>query len=243
MSFALPIQMTGAPSRFASPLPGNTQPFIDSAIYARVVDASHAFDLDPDLVDELSGALPHAMVVNACTTKRVITTVETRTVLGQRFNAAGRLTSQRIGCFRLASLLGGPIAGRLSKHFPFFVSMGAASFLHLILVPLYIVGLPEEPGIPRIDLADDVIATVRRWLQESSRVAPDKSAQRLAGVLRDPVGLEHGKADTVSAEVAFEDIAYRLDGIDLSLPAPHGKAVLLRLPLSEIGRRFGRPDR
>jgi Phosphorylase superfamily len=57
------------------------------AIYARVVDAAHAFDLDPDLVDELSGALPHAMVVNACTTKRVITTVETRTVLAQRFNA------------------------------------------------------------------------------------------------------------------------------------------------------------
>ena len=59
----------------------------DSAIYARVVDASHAFDLDPDMVDELSRALPQAMVVNACTTKRVITTVETRTVLAQRFNA------------------------------------------------------------------------------------------------------------------------------------------------------------
>jgi hypothetical protein len=24
------------------------------------------------------------------------------------------------------------------------------------------------------------------------------------------------------------------------LPAPHGRAVLLRLPLTEIGRRFGR---
>jgi Phosphorylase superfamily len=59
----------------------------EAAIYARVVDAAHAFELDPDLVDELSGALPQAMVVNACTTKRVITTVETRTVLAQRFNA------------------------------------------------------------------------------------------------------------------------------------------------------------
>lgn len=65
--------------------------------------------------------------------------------VGQRFNAAGRLTSQRIGCFRLASLLGGPIAGKLSQHFPFIVSMSAASLLHLILVPLYIIGLPEEP--------------------------------------------------------------------------------------------------
>jgi len=57
------------------------------AIYARVVDASLALELDPDLVDELSAALPNAVVANACTTKRVITTVETRTVLAQRFNA------------------------------------------------------------------------------------------------------------------------------------------------------------
>ena len=57
------------------------------AIYARVVDASQAFELDPDMVDELSAALPNAVVVNACTTKRVITTVENRTVLAQRFNA------------------------------------------------------------------------------------------------------------------------------------------------------------
>ncbi|HEX3465208.1 MAG TPA: hypothetical protein VHS78_14265 [Candidatus Elarobacter sp.] len=57
------------------------------AIYARAVDAAQAFELDPDLVDELSAALPEAVVVNGCTTKRVITTVESRTVLAQRFNA------------------------------------------------------------------------------------------------------------------------------------------------------------
>jgi len=65
--------------------------------------------------------------------------------VGHRFNAAGRLTSQRIGCFRMANLLSGPIAGRLTQYCPFIVSMGAASFLHLLLVPLYIFGLPEEP--------------------------------------------------------------------------------------------------
>ncbi|HEY0192294.1 MAG TPA: DNA mismatch repair endonuclease MutL [Kofleriaceae bacterium] len=37
-----------------------------------------------------------------------------------------------------------------------------------------------------------------------------------------------------------EDLLRQLDGVDLSLPAPHGKAVLLRLALGEIGRRFGR---
>lgn len=64
--------------------------------------------------------------------------------VGHRFNAAGRLTAQRIGAFRLGSLLGGPIGGYLSTS-PFLVAMTAASVLHLILVPLYIVGLPEAP--------------------------------------------------------------------------------------------------
>ena len=64
--------------------------------------------------------------------------------VGHRFNAAGRLTAQRIGAFRLGSLLGGPIGGYLSTS-PFLVAMTAASVLHLILVPLYVVGLPEAP--------------------------------------------------------------------------------------------------
>jgi uridine phosphorylase len=59
----------------------------DVAIYGRVVDATHTFDLDPGLIDELTRALPHATVVNAFTAKRVITTVVARTALAQRFNA------------------------------------------------------------------------------------------------------------------------------------------------------------
>jgi RHH-type proline utilization regulon transcriptional repressor/proline dehydrogenase/delta 1-pyrroline-5-carboxylate dehydrogenase len=38
-------------------------------------------------------------------------------------------------------------------------------------------------------LADEAIATVHRWLTESAEIPPDKSAERLAGVLRDPLGL------------------------------------------------------
>jgi DNA mismatch repair protein MutL len=37
-----------------------------------------------------------------------------------------------------------------------------------------------------------------------------------------------------------EPLLRALDGVDLALPAPHGRAVILRLPLAEIGRRFGR---
>ncbi|WP_166985678.1 proline dehydrogenase family protein [Canibacter zhoujuaniae] len=40
------------------------------------------------------------------------------------------------------------------------------------------------------DLADDAIALVKRWLKEASQYPADKSAERLAGVLRDPNGLD-----------------------------------------------------
>ena len=40
------------------------------------------------------------------------------------------------------------------------------------------------------ELADETIATVRRWLAESADVKADPSAARLAGVLKDPRGLE-----------------------------------------------------
>ncbi|MBX3100614.1 MAG: bifunctional proline dehydrogenase/L-glutamate gamma-semialdehyde dehydrogenase [Salinibacterium sp.] len=40
------------------------------------------------------------------------------------------------------------------------------------------------------ELADETVATVRRWLDESADVKADSSAARLAGVLKDPRGLE-----------------------------------------------------
>jgi nucleoside phosphorylase len=87
----------------------------DVAIYARVRDANTAIDLDPAVVDELSAALPHAIVANACTTRRVVTRVDARTALAQRYNAdvvdmegthiAAALTAQgvRFGMVRVVS--------------------------------------------------------------------------------------------------------------------------------------------
>ncbi len=46
---------------------------------------------------------------------------------------------------------------------------------------------PLEDGIPT---AEETVALVRRWLKSSASVKPDPSAQRLAGVLKDPRGLE-----------------------------------------------------
>ncbi|NLB47678.1 MAG: bifunctional proline dehydrogenase/L-glutamate gamma-semialdehyde dehydrogenase, partial [Microbacteriaceae bacterium] len=40
------------------------------------------------------------------------------------------------------------------------------------------------------DLADETIALVRRWLAEAAKIPADASAERLAGVLRDPNGLD-----------------------------------------------------
>jgi RHH-type proline utilization regulon transcriptional repressor/proline dehydrogenase/delta 1-pyrroline-5-carboxylate dehydrogenase len=47
-----------------------------------------------------------------------------------------------------------------------------------------------EPALRPAELADEAIATVRRWLKESAKVAPDKGGERLAGLLQDPRGLE-----------------------------------------------------
>jgi len=38
--------------------------------------------------------------------------------------------------------------------------------------------------------AEETVTLVRQWLAASADVAPDPSAQRLAGVLKDPRGLE-----------------------------------------------------
>ena len=43
------------------------------------------------------------------------------------------------------------------------------------------------PGLPSVD---DVVALVRRWLAQSAQEKPDPGAARLAGLLKDPQGLE-----------------------------------------------------
>lgn len=64
--------------------------------------------------------------------------------VGMQHKAEGRLTAQRIAMFRVGSLVGGPIGGWLASY-PFALAMGAASFWHLVLVPLFFLFLPEAP--------------------------------------------------------------------------------------------------
>jgi hypothetical protein len=66
--------------------------------------------------------------------------------VGNRFKASGRLTSQRIGMFKLADLTGGPLGGWLS-NFHFSVPACLCAGLHLALIPFLMRYLPpEEPS-------------------------------------------------------------------------------------------------
>ena len=53
----------------------------------------------------------------------------------QRFAAAGRLTAQRIGMFRLGALAGGPLGGFLAK-FPLLLTLSLSATLHFALIPI-----------------------------------------------------------------------------------------------------------
>lgn len=68
---------------------------------------------------------------------------------GQRFQAAGRLTAQRIAMFRLGALLGGPLGGRLAAY-PLAVALGGSAALHFLLVPIVYRYL-REPPTARLD--------------------------------------------------------------------------------------------
>ena len=87
---------------------------------------------------------------------------------------------------------------------------------------------PQRPGAaPAL-----VVHEWRRWRPQRSRAARCSARRdRLPLVVRAGDRLTPSEADTRLRS---------LDGIDLPLPAPRGRAVLLRLSLIEIGPQFGR---
>ena len=82
-------------------------------------------------------------------------------------------------------------------------------------------------------LADETIALVRRWLAEAAKVPVDGSAAQLAGLLRDPKGLEFavGFVDGVirpeDVRVSAKALAELAPGAPAFLPAPLRAAVRL----------------
>jgi RHH-type proline utilization regulon transcriptional repressor/proline dehydrogenase/delta 1-pyrroline-5-carboxylate dehydrogenase len=69
-------------------------------------------------------------------------------------------------------------------------------------------------------LTDETIATVQRWLTDSAGIAPDTSAERLAGLLRDPVGLDFtlGFVDRVVRPEDLKVAAHNLEQLSRSIP-------------------------
>jgi RHH-type proline utilization regulon transcriptional repressor/proline dehydrogenase/delta 1-pyrroline-5-carboxylate dehydrogenase len=78
-----------------------------------------------------------------------------------------------------------------------------------------------DPSLTPVDLAAPAIALVRRWLDESKDVAPDPSAERLAGVLEDPDGLAFtvGFVDGVARPEDVAVAAKNLQALGRRVPA------------------------
>lgn len=86
----------------------------------------------------------------------------------------------------------------------------------------------------------DPAQLLRMLLQDWAEAGAPSEAERLDALLGEIACHSVVRAGDRLTPSEAENLLRSLDGIDLSLPAPHGRAVLLRLPLSEIGRRFGR---
>ena len=116
----------------------------------------------------------------------------------------------------------------------------------------FAVTIPRETTtVTPADLADETIDTVRRWLAESADVAPDKSAERLAGLLKDPLGLDFtiGFVDRVVRPEDLRVAGRNLEQLSRSIPKflpwymrfaiqlGGGFAPLLPWPIVPIARR------
>ena len=110
---------------------------------------------------------------------------------------------------------------------------------------------PVRPAsIADLPTVDETVALVRRWLKASAGVAPDKSATRLAGVLKDPRGLDFtlGFVDKVvrpeDIRVAgknLEILAHRIPGflpwfLRAAIAVGGGFARILPWPIIPIAR-------
>jgi RHH-type proline utilization regulon transcriptional repressor/proline dehydrogenase/delta 1-pyrroline-5-carboxylate dehydrogenase len=109
---------------------------------------------------------------------------------------------------------------------------------------------PGIEGAPT-ELADEAVATVRRWLTESASIPADTSAQRLAGVLRDPLGLDFtlGFVDRVVRPEDLRVAGRNLETLSRSIPkflpwylrvailVGGGFAPLIPWPIVPIARR------
>ncbi|HEU0030008.1 MAG TPA: DNA mismatch repair endonuclease MutL [Kofleriaceae bacterium] len=91
-------------------------------------------------------------------------------------------------------------------------------------------------GIRHGDPAQLLVHWLDDWLAAGTPSDDERIARVLAEIACHSVVRAGDRLSTSEAE----SLLRALDGIDHQAPAPHGRALLLRLPLGELGRRFGR---
>jgi RHH-type proline utilization regulon transcriptional repressor/proline dehydrogenase/delta 1-pyrroline-5-carboxylate dehydrogenase len=97
-----------------------------------------------------------------------------------------------------------------------------------------------DPDVRPQELADEAVALVRRWLEESARIPADASAARLAGVLRDPHGLDF-TVGFVDGVVRPEDLAVAANRLTQLVPlTPRFLPAFLRTGIG-AGGAFAKP--
>ncbi len=91
-------------------------------------------------------------------------------------------------------------------------------------------------GIRHCDPAQLLRQLLDEWVRDGAPSDDERVSRVLAEIACHSV-VRAG--DRLTANEA-ESLLRSLDGVDLDGAAPHGRSLLLRLPLTEIGRRFGR---
>lgn len=86
----------------------------------------------------------------------------------------------------------------------------------------------------------DPAQLLRAMLDDWAEAGAPSEAERLSRLLAEIACHSVVRAGDRLDPAEVEPLLRRLDDVDLTAPAPHGRAVLLRFPLAEIGRRFGR---
>src|SRR5262249_6951762 len=86
----------------------------------------------------------------------------------------------------------------------------------------------------------DPAQLLRRLLDEWERAGTPSDEERVAKLLAEIACHSVVRAGDRLGPGETQALVRSLDGVDLTAPAPHGRALLLRFPLAEIGRRFGR---
>ncbi|HYI33042.1 MAG TPA: bifunctional proline dehydrogenase/L-glutamate gamma-semialdehyde dehydrogenase [Glaciibacter sp.] len=91
--------------------------------------------------------------------------------------------------------------------------------------------IPNAPQASHTDLSGEVVTLVRKWLAESASIPTDVSAERLAGVLKDPKGLDFtvGFVDGVMRPEDLMVAGYNLQKVAKIAPGflpPHMRAAI-----------------